>query len=109
MVSADSIGRARRGALPAYRRDLSPGIDTDTIITVGFLNERVRGGGWLAGRLLHVLGASCETHIMQRVVADAQIGELWRKYIATFDVVIVNDGDCSFVNDLVHDIVRGGQ
>ena len=43
MVCVDSIGRARRGALPAYRRDSSPGIDTDTIITVGFLNERVRG------------------------------------------------------------------
>ena len=43
------------------------------------------------------------------MVADDQIGELWRKYIATFDVVIVNDGDCSFVNDLVNDIVRGGQ
>ena len=47
--------------------------------------------------------------LIQHMVADDQIGELWRKYIATFDVVIVNDGDCSFVNDLVNDIVRGGQ
>ena len=37
-----------------------------------------------------------------------QIGELWERYIEAFDVVVVDDGDMSYVNELVQNILAGG-
>lgn len=47
-------------------------------------------------------------HSTPHLTARVQVGELWDRYIEAFDVVVVDDGDMSYVNDLLRDILAGG-
>ena len=49
-------------------------------------------------------------HPTSRLLASTyvQICELWERYVQAFDVVVADDGDMEYVNQLVDDIIDGG-